>query len=70
MSAPSDAPLYLDQAAEYLSVSPKSIRRMVSRGDLPAYRLSGKGRLRFLRADLDALLVPVPTVARQGGGQA
>ncbi|MCT1639735.1 helix-turn-helix domain-containing protein [Dietzia cinnamea] len=70
MSTSSDAPLYLDQAAEYLSVSPKSIRRMVSRGDLPAYRLGGQGRLRFLKKDLDALLVPVPTVVRQGGGHA
>ncbi|OAH41629.1 hypothetical protein AYJ66_06455 [Dietzia cinnamea] len=72
MSHP-DAPLYLNQAAEYLGVSPKTIRRMISRGEVPAYRLAGNGRLRFLKKDLDAILVPVPTVVSagpRGGGQA
>ncbi|MEW1936011.1 helix-turn-helix domain-containing protein [Dietzia maris] len=61
----------LPAAAEYLGVSDKFIRRQVSDGRLPAYRLGGpRGRLRFYREDLDALLTPVPTASRQGGGRA
>jgi excisionase family DNA binding protein len=39
----------LDQAAEHLDVSTATIRRMISRGELPAYRL-GK---RLLRVDMN-----------------
>jgi excisionase family DNA binding protein len=52
------------QAAEMYAVSPKTIRRYISTGELPAYRL-GKSRpnrsLRLKRADVEALARPLPT---------
>jgi len=51
----------LQHAAEYLGVSVKTVRRMIARGDLPAYRLGP----RMIRVDLgavDAALRPIPTV--------
>ena len=65
MSVLQDTPLYLADVADLLGVTTRTVRNMVSRGDLPAYRLGGKGRLRFLRADVEALLVPVPTVTHE-----
>ena len=50
----------LNEAAEYLGVQPLTVRRMVARGDLTAYRL-GSRLLRFDRAELDAAMRPVPT---------
>lgn len=62
MSAPVTAREWVtpDHAAEYLAVSPRTLRRMVSEGRVPAYRL-GARMLRFDRADLDAALTRVPT---------
>ena len=54
-----------DEAAEYLNVTTRTIRRMIAAGDLPASRL-GKRMLRIDAADLDGLLRPIPTV---GGGR-
>lgn len=51
------------QAAEYLGITDRTLRRMIAAGDLPAYRL-GKKMLRVDMADLDALLRPIPA----GGG--
>lgn len=53
------------EAAEYLKVTDRTLRRMVAAGDLPAYRL-GPRLLRIDQADLDALLRRVPTA---GGGR-
>lgn len=56
----------LDEAAEYLSVSPLTVRRRIAAGDLTGYRL---GRSRTIRIDLDELegmLRPIPA----GGGAA
>lgn len=57
---------YLSQAdaADYLGVSVRTIRQLISDGRLPAYRLSAarNGLVRLRRADLDALLTPIPTV--------
>lgn len=53
------------EAAEYLGITDRTLRRMVASGELPAYRL-GKRLLRFEQADVDALLRPVPTA---GGGR-
>jgi excisionase family DNA binding protein len=56
----------INAAAEYLGVSVRTVRRPISSGELPAYRIGG-GRGRLLRinvADIEALLVPVPTVRR------
>lgn len=53
------------EAADYLGVTDRTLRRYVAAGDLPAYRL-GPRLLRFRQSDLDALLRPIPTA---GGGQ-
>jgi excisionase family DNA binding protein len=42
------------EAAEFLRVSPNSLRIMVCRGEIPSYKL-GK-RLRFKKSELDELL--------------
>ncbi|MEV5359334.1 helix-turn-helix domain-containing protein [Micrococcus luteus] len=39
-------------AAEYLGISESTFRRMVSRGEVKAYRI-GQRAIRFRRADLD-----------------
>lgn len=52
--------LTVNQAAEYVGVHPKTIRKWYRAGRLPAYRTAG-GPVRIDRADLDAVtqrLVP------------
>lgn len=55
--------LDVNAAAGYLSVTPRWMRRAVSERRLPYYRLGG--RIRFLRADLEAYV----DSCRQDGGQ-
>ena len=43
-----------------LAVHPRTIRRYISSGDLPAYRI-GPRQIRVRASDVDALLVPIPT---------
>jgi hypothetical protein len=43
-----------NDVAKFLSVSPNSVRIMVCRGILPAFRL--RGRLRFRKKDCAALI--------------
>ena len=50
------------EAAAYLGVIERTVRNYAARGDLPAYRMRGSRLLRYRQSDLDALLVPVPTV--------
>lgn len=52
---------WIDQreAAEYLGITDRTLRRMIAAGKLPAYRL-GPRLLRIDVADLDALMRPVP----------
>lgn len=57
------------QAAAYLGVCTKTLRRYVSDGRLNAYRV-GPRNLRYLVSELDALARPVVTVATVGGGRA
>lgn len=52
------------EAADYLGITDRTLRRMVARGDLPGYRL-GPRLTRFDQSDLDALLRPIPAA---GGG--
>jgi excisionase family DNA binding protein len=57
----------INAVAERYDVSPKTVRKLISRGELAAYRL---GSTRSIRVDLDEadeLLRPVPTA---GGGAA
>lgn len=58
---PTEAPLMtLADAAEYLSVSETTVRRMVSGGKLRAFRL-GRG-LRFVPSDVIDLPTLIPTM--------
>ena len=53
------------QVAQTYEVSTKTVRRLIARGDLQAYRLGD----RLIRVDLneaEALLKPIPTAG--GGG--
>ena len=54
-----------DDAAAFLAVSPRTLRRMVAEGRVRALRL-GPRLVRYNRADLEAALSPIPTV-RSGG---
>jgi excisionase family DNA binding protein len=56
-------------AAEYAACSPKTIRRMVARGDLTAYRL-GPRLLRVSLDELDDAMRPIPTASIGGGDRA
>ncbi|ATG51927.1 excisionase [Brachybacterium vulturis] len=47
-------------AAEYLNVTDRTIRNLIARGDLTGYRLGARA-IRVDRAELDALLTPIPT---------
>ena len=56
----------LKEAAKILSVSEKTIRRHIARGELPAYtlgkRVTGSGRtIRVRLEDVEALLHRIPT---------
>lgn len=51
--------LTLAQAAELLQVSDKSMRRLVQRGQLRAYKIGP--HFRFKRADVERALKPVRT---------
>ena len=53
--------LTIEGAADMLAVHPRTIRRYISSGDLPAYRI-GSRLTRVRASDVDALLVPIPIV--------
>lgn len=62
-SATSQAPLLsIRDAAKYLGVSDDTIRRMISRGELSAYRYGPK-IIRIDRRDIDKLRRPVTATA-------
>ena len=46
------------QAAEFLSVSPRTIRRYIKLQFLQAYRVAGQPTIRIKRQDLEAALKP------------
>lgn len=52
----------LTLAADYLGVSEKTIRRMISDGTITGYRM-GRRLIRVDLDELDALMRPIPTVA-------
>lgn len=60
MSVPSHDRLTMAEASAYTGCSERTLRRYVSAGRLPVYRV-GPRRLVFRVADLDALVQPVPT---------
>lgn len=55
------------EAADYLGVTTRTIRRYISIGLLPASRIKGSRLIRINRADVDALLRPIPAVRWRGG---
>lgn len=56
----------LATAAEYLSVTERTIRNYIARGELTGYRI-GSRAIRVDQRELENLLTPIPTVA--GGGR-
>ncbi|WP_445809947.1 helix-turn-helix domain-containing protein [Yoonia sp.] len=46
--------LTISEAAEYLAISERSIKRLIARGDLPCIRVGSA--LRFVFADLEAFI--------------
>ena len=46
--------LTISEAAEYLAISERSIKRLITRGDLPCIRVGSA--LRFAFADLEAFI--------------
>lgn len=53
----------INQAAETLDVSHMTVRRMIQRGELPAFRLGKSRVIRIKSADLNKLLRPVTPLA-------
>lgn len=49
----------VQEAAQYLAVSEATIRRYISDGKLPAYRLGNERLIRVRRQDLEGLLSPI-----------
>jgi excisionase family DNA binding protein len=50
----------IKDAAQYLGITTRTLRRLIAAGDLPAYRL-GDRLIRLDQGDVDALLRRVPT---------
>lgn len=48
--------LTVEQAAEHLSLSVRTIRQYRATGKLPAYKVAGERALRFRVEDVDALM--------------
>lgn len=59
---PSSPYCSLAEAAEYLGVNDRTIRRAISAGRLRAYRLNAR-QIRLRRQDLDGLLTRIPTAS-------
>ncbi len=59
----SDSRRWLSQseAADYLGVADRTIRAYIARGELRGHRVKGSRLVRIDRADLDAMLSPIPT---------
>lgn len=45
--------LTVSEAAETMKVSEKTVRRLIKRGDLPAYKLGERGQLRIEEGELE-----------------
>ena len=62
--------LTIQQVADSLQVSPLTVRRMISRGDLRAHKYKGSGFVRIFPSDLDRARRPVTSAADNLGGVA
>lgn len=54
------------EAAEQIGVTERTLRSYIAKGHLPASRIRGSRLVRIDQADVDALLLPIPTI---GGGR-
>lgn len=52
----------LQHGSDYTGLSIKTIRRLIARGDLPAYRAPGSRLIRLDLGDVDRLLRRIPSV--------
>lgn len=52
----------IESAAQRWALNPRTIRRMIARGQIPAYRVGGERLLRVDPDDVDAAMTPIPTV--------
>lgn len=59
---PQDPWLSPAEASQYLGVTTRTLRIYVANGDLSAHRVKGSRLIRIRQSELDAMLVPVPTV--------
>jgi hypothetical protein len=66
-TSPTTGPRYasLAGAGEYADINPKTIRRLIARGELTGYRL-GTRVLRVDLNELDSLFQPIPTANGAG----
>lgn len=62
-----DEYLTIDQVAELLKVSAKTIRRLVRRRELPGFKVGGQWRLK--RADIDEWVAAQKQSAEGEGGR-
>ena len=56
----------VQDVAEYLNVDPKTVYRMVKRGDLPGFKVGGSWR--FQKEDLDAWIAKQKVAATHATG--
>jgi excisionase family DNA binding protein len=59
----------IQAAANYVSCNPRTIRRMIARGDITGYRY-GKRLIRVSLDEVDDALRPIPTASIGGGDRA
>jgi excisionase family DNA binding protein len=70
MQSPTPTYLTIEQIADILQCSTVTIRRMVSRGGLKAYKFPGSRLIRIDPRDLDKVRKPVTRVSESLGGDA
>lgn len=57
----------VQDVAEYLNIDPKTVYRMVKRGDLPGFKVGGSWR--FQKEDLDAWIAKQKAAATEKVGE-
>ena len=64
-SLPGEGYVSLASAAEYFEVSEKTLRRMIMRSEIPAYRLGGnvRGPIRVKISEIEAAMFPMCSAA-------
>ena len=57
----------VDDSAAYLGVSPKTVRRLITSGEIKASHVGSRRVIRIHRRDLEKVLKPVPSLAKLRG---